>query len=490
MPAPQMLSRTSVAGRAGQQVLQVQSSRCGARRWVCHAAPASSVAAAPLASVHQWLQGKADLSGVNVVDSLEATSSSMLVASKDFKQGDSIISVPDSAWFTPAALRTSNSLVGPHIADLEPWVQLTLLLIAERAKGSSSAWHSYVGGNSAAETPLLWEDSELSGLEGTQLLEQVIAYREYFSSRCSELQQDLFASQPAAFPPSVFTQAAFLSAAAAVRSSTHAPLEGEDIALVPLADQVRHARGGNSRYTARSVGLSFLGGGRTLNVEATRTLRKGEEVTIDYAPEKLDGSVMLDFGVLDAARPRPGYSLVLTMPATDRYYDDKIDILELNGLSASQAFTLLPEQQPPLDMMAFLRLMQLSGTDCFLLETIFRDNVWEQLVLPVSEANEGGVCASIVEGAGEALSAYPSSIDQDMSALRGGGLATRSRAEMAALVSLGEKQALDYVLRYFEERTANLKKLVYYQDRRLKRLGLIDDSGRTTYDSFFQDGIA
>lgn len=42
-------------------------------------------------------------------------------------------------------------------------------------------------------------------------------------------------------------------------------------------------------------------------------------------------------------------------------------------------------------------------------------------------------------------------------------------------VSLGEKQALDYVLRYFEERTANLKKLVYYQDRRLKRLGLIDD---------------
>lgn len=49
------------------------------------------------------------------------------------------------------------------------------------------------------------------------------------------------------------------------------------------------------------------------------------------------------------------------MPTTDRYYDDKIDILELNGLSASQAFTLLPEQQPPLDMMAFLRLMQLSG---------------------------------------------------------------------------------------------------------------------------------
>jgi len=31
---------------------------------------------------------------------------------------------------------------------------------------------------------------------------------------------------------------------------------------------------------------------------------------------------------------------------------------------------------------------------------------------------------------------------------------------------------------------------VYYQERRLKRLGLIDDEGRTTYDSFFKDGIA
>lgn len=28
------------------------------------------------------------------------------------------------------------------------------------------------------------------------------------------------------------------------------------------------------------------------------------------------------------------------------------------------------------------------------------------------------------------------------------------------------------------------------QERRLKRLGLLDDDGRTTYDSFFSDGIA
>ncbi len=57
-------------------------------------------------------------------------------------------------------------------------------------------------------------------------------------------------------------------------------------------------------------------------------------------------------------------------------------------------------------------------------------------------------------------------------------------------VRLGEKEALDSVLGWFEERQKQLDELEYYQERRLKRLGLIDDQGRTTYDSFFQDGIA
>lgn len=61
---------------------------------------------------------------------------------------------------------------------------------------------------------------------------------------------------------------------------------------------------------------------------------------------------------------------------------------------------------------------------------------------------------------------------------------------LCAQIRLGEKESLDAVLRYFEERLQNLGQLEYYQELRLKRLGLVDDSGRTTYDSFFKDGIA
>jgi [ribulose-bisphosphate carboxylase]-lysine N-methyltransferase len=55
---------------------------------------------------------------------------------------------------------------------------------------------------------------------------------------------------------------------------------------------------------------------------------------------------------------------------------------------------------------------------------------------------------------------------------------------------LGEKEALDSLLGFFESRVADLPVLEYYQERRLKRLGLMDEDGSTTYDSFFKDGIA
>jgi [ribulose-bisphosphate carboxylase]-lysine N-methyltransferase len=57
-------------------------------------------------------------------------------------------------------------------------------------------------------------------------------------------------------------------------------------------------------------------------------------------------------------------------------------------------------------------------------------------------------------------------------------------------VRLGEKEALDSLLGFFEGRAAELSSLEYYQERRLKRLGLMDEEGKTTYDSFFKDGIA
>lgn len=60
-------------------------------------------------------------------------------------------------------------------------------------------------------------------------------------------------------------------------------------------------------------------------------------------------------------RVQDGYALTLTLPESDRYYDDKLDILERNGLGGSATFNIIRGEDPPMEMMAFLRLMQLQS---------------------------------------------------------------------------------------------------------------------------------
>ena len=56
-----------------------------------------------------------------------------------------------------------------------------------------------------------------------------------------------------------------------------------------------------------------------------------------------------------------GYLLTLALPDQDRFFDDKADILEVNGFGESCQFTLRPGEAPSRDLLAFLRLINLSG---------------------------------------------------------------------------------------------------------------------------------
>ena len=167
--------------------------------------------------------------------------------------------------------------------------------------------------------------------------------------------------------------------------------------------QVAHRRVGNVAWKPRSAGL--FGRGQSLAVEATRPIRKGEQLAMDYAAGKPDGGVLLDYGVLDPVVPQvhawmiipleyvhlgvhpcvlvsdtplhhcltlnsfptarthtqPGYSLPLALDMAERFVEDKVDILEGAGLQTSMTFTLSPSSDPSMEMMAFLRVMTLKG---------------------------------------------------------------------------------------------------------------------------------
>jgi hypothetical protein len=168
-----------------------------------------------------------------------ATGAPLLVAARDIPAGDAVLAVPDSAWISAAA--AARSPIGPKVAGLDPWLQLALLLLhARAAAGGAAVPPAYLASlPPAPDTPLFWGSDDVDLLRGTQALQQLYGYRQFFQATWADLDAGLFAGDRATFPADAFSCDAFLWAAATVRSRVHGPLDGGAAALVPLADQVR-----------------------------------------------------------------------------------------------------------------------------------------------------------------------------------------------------------------------------------------------------------
>lgn len=140
-----------------------------------HRCRAAVVQADPLQLVLSWANNQNIATDkISVANDL-TTDAQMLVAAKDMPAGDAILSVPDSAWIT--AQTAQKSAVGKYIVDLEPWLQLTLLLLAEKAVPGSKLMLYVSSLPSLPNTPLFWSDEQLQLLKGTQLLESVMGYK-------------------------------------------------------------------------------------------------------------------------------------------------------------------------------------------------------------------------------------------------------------------------------------------------------------------------
>lgn len=65
------------------------------------------------------------------------------------------------------------------------------------------------------------------------------SHRQFFQQTFADLEANLLSPNRALFPADAFSYEAFVWAVATVRSRAHSPLDGANIAMVPLADQVR-----------------------------------------------------------------------------------------------------------------------------------------------------------------------------------------------------------------------------------------------------------
>ena len=121
----------------------------------------------------------------------------------------------------------------------------------------------------------------------------------------------------------------------------------------------------------------------------------------------------LDYGFIEpSTSARDAFTLTLEISESDDFYEDKLDIAESNGLGGTAYFDIKLGQSLPPFLIPYLRLVALSGTDAFLLESIFRNAVWGHLELPVSRANEELICKVVRDACKSALSAYHTTIEE------------------------------------------------------------------------------
>ena len=424
------------------------------------------------------------LAGLNVaLNENVSTSNAVLRATAQIKKNDVVLSVPEAAWLTKDAVLAQDAAASPAYAgvkDLDPWIFLSLSLM--RKDSDAAALMMSSPDVNALQAPILWDAEELVLLQGTQIADSVNSYKQFYSQTYHSLVAE-GAIDEREFPGG---EQAFTAAACVVRGCSHEPVNGKTgsvpLSLVPGIERVGHARGVASNVSL-DVQSGLFGGQKALVAKATRDIAAGEEICFDFSPGMTEGHVLLNHGTIDADAPGT-FAITLVLSEEDKFFDDKIDILELNGLEAANEFILQRGAPPPETMLAVLRLINMEAGDAFLLESIFRNEVWGHVSLPISEENEGAVYESMVSGCTAVLQQYPTKIDDDLAILNGLTGSTE-REKMAAALRLGEKEVLDSTLRFFEERMGQLKEFEYYGERRLKRLGLLDKDGKpTTWDDF------
>lgn len=106
-------------------------------------------------------------------------------------------------------------------------------------------------------------------------------------------------------------------------------------------------------------------------------------------------------------------------------------------------------------MMQFVRLCKLGGTDAFLLESIFRKEIWEFMGLPVSEPNELAVVNTVIDACQKAL--------DDLKQ----GESDKGPKVLAELRE-SETRALSRTIEFLQREKEALDLKEYYQERRLK----------------------
>ncbi|KAM7484390.1 hypothetical protein LguiA_000399 [Lonicera macranthoides] len=400
-----------------------------------------------------------------------------LVAQRDIGRNEVVLEVPKKFWINPDTVSASE--IGNLCGGLKPWISVALFLIREKLR-NDSPWRFYIDIlPECTDSTIYWSEEELSEIQGTQLLSTTVGVKEYVKSEFLKLEEEIILPNKQLFPFPV-TSDDLLWAFGMLRSRAFSRLRGQNLVLIPLADLINHSPSiTTEEYAYEIKGAGLFSRDLLFSLRTPISVKAGEQVLIQYDLNKSNAELALDYGFVESTSDRNTYTLTLEISESDTLFEDKLDIAETNGMGANAYFDIMLGRPLPSSMLPYLRLVALGGTDAFLLESIFRNSVWSHLELPISRANEALICQVIRTACKSALSSYHTTIEEDEKLMEGGNLDLRLK--IAAEIRAGEKKVLQHIDRIFEERERELDEFEYYQERRLRDLGLVGEQGEIIF---------
>mmetsp|Transcript_10638 Transcript_10638/g.24296 ORF Transcript_10638/g.24296 Transcript_10638/m.24296 type:complete len:600 (+) Transcript_10638:57-1856(+) len=347
--------------------------------------------------------------------------------------------------------------------------------------------------------PLLWneDEQEIMQLSSTKKIYRLL---DDIEDDSSWLDENVWSADREKFPETVkirvgdadeerqcFTVDGFRYAVAVVRSRSFF-VDGA-LRLLPYVDYANHDDYDSNELVGGGIGMLW-GSSKGVLLKSGKALRVGDEVRISYGP-KGPADYILDHGFvppmcqLSTQGGAITAELSFEVDESDRFRDDKLDILEfetydLAPMEPAQVFDVVggpgSTGEPDPAMIQFLRLVKLAGKDAFLLESIFRKEIWGFMSEPVSEDNEKASVTAVQEACEAALSDMNELESEDSSA------SPSLNEQLCSMVRGSEREALERTLAYIKQEAEALDLKEYYQERRLKTLGL--DSEWTPEDEF------
>lgn len=338
--------------------------------------------------------------------------------------------------------------------------------------------------------PILWEEDDQEILQSSttkkiyRLLDDIDEDANWLSERVWSLDRDKFPEKVTLdgieYP--CFTREGFAWAQAIVTSRSLF-VDGTS-RIIPIMDMANHDDLGVEEVKRGFMGPFGTTKGVELKTGKVREYKKDEEVFVSYGP-KSAAEYCLDHGFVPKKLKEMTTSvaeLTFEIDPEDRFYDDKLDILEFETydnapMEPTQSFDVVSEMgrdgEPDPAMIQFLRLAKLGTKDAFLLESIFRKEVWGFMSLPVSEINERSALEAIASSCSAALNDMmkDESIDNDNQEPVDDG----SPSNLCAIIRASESKALTRTLEFVNREKEALDLKEYYQERRLKDLGLDSD---------------